>query len=272
MTFPDENLSVILSREELSFLLFLVKANFIPGMDSDPAGEPTPEQQKRSLAEAERALRARDLAKVDENGDVAVREKLLLMAGVCAYSELTITLHQFPSQRQPRRVFWHIQSGVIVMHTRPEPPLHGLEFLLGRDGLHNNILQACQMINQPALSLPAINATNALVKTVREAAPQNVKQAVRLLVEQDVAEQSAQEICGVLSSEYIVSALHLAANQNGNTIRQSMTLLTGTSSSWLMTNTGEDHVILETIDLPDFLTRLESWTGFATWIESPAQY
>lgn len=266
MTAPDETLSVILSREELSFLLFLLKATFIPGLDPDPVGEPSPEQQKRNLALAERALRARDLVKVDENGDVVVREKLLLMAGVCAYPELTIALHQFPSRGQPKRIFWHIQSGVIMMHTRPEPPLHGLEFLSGRDNLHDRILASCLVTEKPLVPMAPIRTTNALIKDVRESAPMDMKKAVQVLVSQDVSLESAQEISQVLAGEYTVSALHLAARQENESFRESMTILTGSSSTWLMTSAKDDHVSLQAIDQASLLALLQRWTGLATWL------
>jgi hypothetical protein len=266
MTTPDENLSVILSRDELSFLLFLLKATFIPGLDPDPMGEPTPEQQKRNLAQAERALRARDLAKVDESGNVVVREKLLLMTGICAYPELTITLHQFPSQGQPKRVFWHVRSGVIVMHTRPEPPLHGLEFLPGRDNLHAHILTSCLVTEKTTVPLAPIQATNALIKDVRESAPKDVEKAIQTLTSQGATLESAQEISRVLAGEYTVSALHLAAKQENDGLREAMTILTGSSSVWLMKGIEDDRVSLETVDQPSLLEILQPWTGLVTWL------
>ena len=101
MAVPAENLAVQLSREELIFLLFTLKTDFIPGLDPEPR-EHGSDQKNLSLLFAERALRARDLVAVDAPGNLVVRETLMLMIATCAYSEMMISLHHFPRIQPPR--------------------------------------------------------------------------------------------------------------------------------------------------------------------------
>ena len=56
--------NILLSRDELLLVLTLLEAQYIPGLDIDPLGERSAEQQDLAFVVAARGLRARDLARV----------------------------------------------------------------------------------------------------------------------------------------------------------------------------------------------------------------
>ena len=220
MVAPAENLKVRLSREELLFLLFTLKTDFIPGLDADPVGELSQEQKNLGLVYAERALRARDLVAVNENGALVVREALLLMIGTCAYSPMMITLHHFSTYDVPKQMFWHIRNGVTVAHTRPDAPLHDFAFVPNRETLVQQIIDECTILIIEKNNYPEIATTNAILKTVREQATKNLEEFIQTLVSQAVPTEAAKEICSILAGKHYVSALHLAVRQEDKTLLQ----------------------------------------------------
>lgn len=272
MAVPIENLSVQLSREELLFLLFTLKTDFIPGLDPDPLGELDKNQKNLSLLFAERALRARDLVNIDEKGGLVVRESLLLMIATCVYSEMMISLHHFPATTSPRMTFWHVRSGVIVSHTRPDAPLHGFALLKNSADLKQQILDGCNLLSSDGLEYPEIITTNAALKTTREDSLKNIRHAIKGLVSNGANPQSAQEICGVLAGEHSVSALHLAFQLPDKTSQQeSATVLSGKTSSWLMTNLEQEKVSLKSISKQVLSEMLQRWSSSAgSGLEIPA--
>src|SRR5512145_1990409 len=116
----SEPIQILLSREELLFVLNLLQAGFIPGLDDDPLGELTAEQQAFALTVAGRALRARELAQQHPDGQWVVHNNLLLAVGGCAYAQGIISVYHWPSNSAlPRRFFGHLRENQAIAHTRP---------------------------------------------------------------------------------------------------------------------------------------------------------
>lgn len=273
MAASTEHLSVLLSREELAFLLYILKTDFIPGLDPDPLGETSKEQKALALAHAERALRARDLVTVDEKGELEIRETLLLMIGTCAYPELMISLHHFPTNAAPSRTFWNLRSGVIVAHNRPQPPLHGFSLLKNRDLLRQQIVDSCKLITEDKPDLPQIVTTNQIIKVVRETSTKDLSGAIKKLTSIGTDGRAAKELCAVLAGQHAVSALHLATQSADQTpLQEAVTVLSGQTSTWLMTSLEQpDQVSLKVINQDEIFDLLTRWTDMAeNWPEIPS--
>jgi len=262
MATPVEELNILLSREELVFLLFLLKVDFIPGLDADPLGNLSKEQKNLGLAYAERSLRARGLVSIDEKGELVVREALLLMVGTCAYPELMISIHHFPTKIPPSQVYWNAKSGVAVAHTRPDAPLHGFGFIKDRNTLVQQILDSCQLVSDNKPSLPVIVTTNLMLKIAREGSVKDFPGTVKKLISSGIDPGSAQELCKVLATDHSVSALHLVSQKpNSPPLQESVTVLSGQSSTWLMMNGKEDNVSLTATSKIEISEFLLGWTG-----------
>ncbi len=265
----EENLSVVLSREELVFLLYVLKANFIPGLDPDPLGELPKEYKNFGLAYAERSLRARGLIDLDDTGNPVVREAIILLVGTCAYPEMMISLHHFPSSAAPTRTFWHAQSGVIVSHTRPDAPLHEFSFVKDRLFLGDQILAACQLKTDARADFKEIRTTNKTLKAVRQMAGNDLGAAIKTLAGGSASLESATELCHILAGEHSVSALHLATkNQEKTPVQETFSVLSGQNSTWMMTGQDGDDVLLSVINAQDLKDRFARWISLSgNWPE-----
>ena len=112
--------AILLSREELLAVLDALEANTIPGLDEDPLGDMTPEGRQLAVTVARRALQARELGRVEDDGTFLLHRALLTAVGVCAYSQSAILAFHWPAgSDEATRFFGHIRDGDAVMHTRP---------------------------------------------------------------------------------------------------------------------------------------------------------
>lgn len=133
-------LKILLSRDELLLVLGQLDAGYIPGLDDDPLGELTPEQQSLALTVAGRGLMARELAGLTEEGDLLVHVALLTAVGVCAWSQNAVFAYRWPAgSNAPARYFGHIRGDVAVAHTRPQEVLHLFSLLPSRTALIDEV-------------------------------------------------------------------------------------------------------------------------------------
>ena len=78
----SEAINILLSREELLYVLNILQAQTIPGLDADPLGQMDGPQHQLALVVAERALRARELAISHNGSGMVVHNALLTAVGV----------------------------------------------------------------------------------------------------------------------------------------------------------------------------------------------
>jgi len=201
-----------------------------------------------------------------------VREEILLMVGTCAFPEFLIAAHSFPFAGVPKRFFWNGRSGVIVAHERSEAPLHHLSFLANRDALLKDIQLLSRVENPEKIHFDGFKATNNLLKTVREQVQKSKKKATTALEKAGASSDSAKEICSLLSGEHVVTALHsLISRPEGESIRESATLLTGKTSTWLLENMDDDNLFIKPVSGEYLNTLFTKWTSPAdNWIEIPS--
>jgi hypothetical protein len=232
-----EPINLLLSREELLFALNLLEAQFIPGLDPDPLGELTAEQRPLALTVAGRALRARELAQVQENGEWLLHNDLLTAIGGCAYAQSLISVyHWSPTADTPARYFGHIRGNNIVAHTRPEDVLHRFTLLPSREQLASQVLAFCGYDNGAAsptleLSLPA-----AALGQVRELAVAGERaKAEETLAEHSVAPDTAKAFVDILAASPKISILQtLKQQEEGAVQKQDLTLLQNDHQAWLI--------------------------------------
>lgn len=263
-----EQLSVTLSREELSFLLFLLKSTSILGFDDDPLDKLSGENAALTYAHAERSLRARDLVMIDADGKVVVRESLMLMVGTCAYPEFLIAAHSFPSNGTPSRMFWNGRSGVLVSHERPDAPLHRLSFIKGRGSLYQEILSFVGLKFKDKPNYNEFKISNSELKKAREVAPESLLKAKNILLTSGVPETTADEVATTLNANYIVTTFHVLISQDvGGAKRDAYTFLVGKTSAWLSIASDEENFVLKPVGVSGLNKLFSEWTSPAdAWI------
>lgn len=233
----DNAVTLLLSREELLFALNLLEAQFIPGLDPDPLGELTPAQRSLALTVAGRALRARELAQIQSNGDWLLHNDLLATVGGCAYAQSVISVYHWAAMAEtPARYFGHIRDSLMIAHMRPEDVLHRFTLLPSREQLLAQILAFCEYeagVDSPALelTLPA-----AVFGPVRElAAAGDLSKAVELMGAHAATPETAKLFAETLAGSPRISILQTLKQQGDGTVqKRDVTLLQNNNRAWLI--------------------------------------
>lgn len=224
---------IVLSREELLFVLQQLNATTLPGLDRDPLGELTPEGQQIALTVAERALQARGLVRRGQTNPatVHIHEKLLTAVGVCLYAQQAIFLyHRQAGQQRPTRYFGHLRENEVVAHTHPVTALHQFALLPSRDALFAELsaICACPVASplQGEFALPF--AVFEQIQQVSNGA------ATRLLTDANVEPSTADAFLTLLATDYRLSVLQIVNQRpDGNIAQQEMVLFHNDQVAWL---------------------------------------
>jgi hypothetical protein len=230
-----EPINILLSREELLFVLNSLEADFIPGLDAEPQGEITVAQELFAMTVAGRALRARELVR-QASGALEIHTALLTMIGVCVYSQNVLFVYHWPTTAEtPTRYFGHIRGNDIVAHTRPEDVLHLFSLLPGKEHLVNQVLAVCQYDDVPAspsLEFAAPSDTFAQVRQL--AGTGDVQNAVNLLIDNAVAADTAKTFVDTLAHSPRVSIMQAVKQPGDGTVqKRDFTLLQNGQQAWL---------------------------------------
>ena len=231
-----EPINILLSREELLFVLNSLEADFIPGLDMEPRGELTVAQELFAMTVAGRALRARELARVQAGGELEIHTALLTMVGVCAYSQNVIFVYHWPANAEtPRRYFGHIRGNDVVAHTRPEDVLHLFSLLPSKEQLINQVLTLCQYADVPASGSLEFSAPSETFAQVRQlASAGEVEKAVNLLINNSVATDTAKTFVDTLARSPRVSIMQTVKQPGDGTLqKRDFTLLQNGQQAWL---------------------------------------
>ena len=262
----SQPINILLSREELLLVLRLLQANAIPGIDADPLGPLTVEGEELALQVAGRALRARELARIQANGSLALHNLLLTAVGVCAYARHTIFVYHWPENgATPTRYFGHIRGEDIVAHTRPEDVLHLFSLLPDKGQLIEQVLAVCEYEETPAAPAMSVTMASEDFVRVRELADEKkVDAAVSRLTGAQADSQAAQALVGTLAHSPRVSSLQtLKQEENGRVTKHDFTILQNNQHVWFIAPaSGEASAPLQA----QTTTRVELQSLLAEWI------
>lgn len=242
----------VLSREELIFVLNKLQVSIVPGLDADPVGELTPEQQAWSMVTAQRALQARELVQIRSDGVVAVHNSVLTAVGICAYAERTVFVYHWPvNEDLPVRTFCHRRGDQAVFHRRPSDVLHEFTLMSASEDLADQILHACTYKDVRADGDYTFKLPNdAFVEARTRAAGNEVSSAQSVLIGVGVEEQAAQSFAETLAGTARVSILQMVKQEGGEVKKADLTLLQDGSYPWLLQPVEEDPTALTIKTLP----------------------
>ncbi|MCK6624499.1 MAG: hypothetical protein L6R45_04915 [Anaerolineae bacterium] len=259
-----EPVNILLSREELLFVLNELQADFIPGLDPDPQGELTLAQETFGITVAGRALRARELARQRPGGEVEIHTALLTMVGVCIYSQnVLFAYHWSGNATLPTRYFGHIRGNDIVAHTRPDEVLHLFSLLPNKEQLTNQVLAVCQYADVPAAPPLEFSAPGELFAQVRQlAGAGEAAKATDLLVGNGVTAETARTFVDTLAHAPKVSILQTVKQPGDGTVqKRDFTLLQNGHQAWLAIAAAEPDAPLriKTTSGAEIRTLLADW-------------
>lgn len=247
----DENgfepVDILLSREELIFVLDLLQAESIPGLDTDPLGELTAQQRAMAMVWAGRALRARQLGRLDENGELVLHQALLTAVGVCAYSSNAIFIFHWPrAGAEPSRYFGHIRGEHIASHTRPADVLHQFSLLPSQDHLLDQVFEFCGYEDGSEMTELTMTVSSTEFVRARELTSEGqMDAAIDLLTSDTVPAETAAAFVATLADSPRVSILQTLKQVDEDTVQKSdFTLVQNGEYTWFVAPAQEDEAAL----------------------------
>jgi hypothetical protein len=220
--------SVVLSREEVLAILHLTGLSAIPGLSDDPIANLTAEQRAFGLIVAERALRARGLAIITEEGRLLVQSVILEMLGTCALAaqSLYVTRIATPSGT-PAQLIAHRQEKRWVLHRRLELVLHTFQSVGGWLAAMEEIKAFCQWPNPvPGADFTLTIPNNALNSARELAASGHVPEARAALLATGNRPDAVEILIDVLSQAHVVTVIQYVIASSPDTVAiQSVTIL-----------------------------------------------
>lgn len=254
---------ILLSREELLYVLTVLDSPFLPGLDADPNGDLSQEQQDLALAIAERALRARQLVRIEPDGTVQLQRQLLAMVGTCAYAVRTIFVYHWPSGSEtPTRTFCHVRGENAVVHTRPDDVIHRFVLLASADHLVDEVLAACAYANRPVTTpQQGAVATHAFAQARQLADAGDPTQAAEVLA-QGGGGELAVPLAETLGHTPQVAIMQMVRQQGQTVEKRDLTLLQNGKAAWLIEateDTEEAHLTVKTAVDDELRTLIGGW-------------
>lgn len=239
----SEPIHFLLSREELLFVLNLLQAGFIPGLDNDPLGELTPEQQAFANTVAGRALWARELTQLHSDSQWVIHNNLLLAVGGCAYAQRIISVYHWPvNSTLPTRFFGHLWENNIVTHTRPADVLHRFSLLPSKEQLISQVLAVCDLEDGSASPHQELAVSSGDFVKIRElAGAGDTTGAVGILVTNGTLPETAQAFVSTLADSARISILQILDQvANGTVQKRDFTVLQNSQQTWLISTPASD--------------------------------
>lgn len=240
--FSSGPVNVILSRDELALVLSLLQAQTIPGLDPDPLGERSAEQQDAAFVTAARGLRARGLARARtpdqaDAAPLAIHAGVLAAVGACAFSAGALFVYHWPSRAElPLRIFGHLRDNAFVIHTPYEDVLHRFTVLASREELVDQALNVCQLREEPTARAGELRLAGDDFGQLRQLAEQgNLIQARALLDPARAPADLLNALLATLASQpqvTIVQVLRLA--DGGAAAQHDLTLVQSSNALWLV--------------------------------------
>lgn len=234
---PGADARVLLSYNELLVILRLLGAGGLPGVGADPLGELSADQQAYGLLVAERALRARELARGDEGGGLLVQRGVLELVGSCVLAQGTlIATHVHTGDGRAAQWFGHRLDATFVAHLLPDPVLHQFTQVGDRGGLVKLFGDLAGWPDCPAAPAAPLVLPGEIIAAVRERAPQNREAAAALLAAANAEGASATALLDVLAQPYGVTVVQAIHRRDADAAAvASVTVLSHTGGLWLMT-------------------------------------
>lgn len=259
-----QQVNIVLSRDELLFLLQAVKADFILGLDSEPMGDRSPEQQEIALTVAGRALQARGLVSKLDSGEIIVHNNLLEAIGTCAYPQQTLSIYHWPADSESTtRYFAHLRAGTVVAHLRPQDVLHLISKLPSKEYLIEQVLNLCKCSENLLDKDIHLSLRNADLTTVRTLAEEGKTQAaIDLLAQQGIQPETSTPFVEALTHRPHISIVQILKQQQNNTLaRNECTIIQNERYSWLLLPQNENSSTLsvQSTNKVDLREKLLTW-------------
>ena len=228
-------LNITLSHEELGLLLRLLNLAPIPGLR--PTFAATPEQEAFGLAVAARALRARELAQLDADGQFVLHTAVAALIGVVALPERAVVVQHIRTDVTVRDMYAARRGAAVVSYTTPEVGLYQFSALPDLATLIERVLAFCDGDDLPVPpAMPAFVIDDAALRAVRSSADAGDADAAEHgLLQAHAPPASAAALAAALTTPHRLSIIfEITPQGDAAPVVNEITLLGGAAGAWLM--------------------------------------
>lgn len=239
-----EPINVIVSRHELMVVLEALQATIVPGLGEDPLGDLSTEQQGLALIVAQRALEARGLINVDQEGTLTIHQMLLDAIGTCVFAPKALMLFHWPTGAEaPIQYYGHVGEESFVAHTRPNNVLHAFSLLPSAQNIIDQVLSVCGIRNVPQTEDLSLSLSRSDFVTIRGLAETGeLDEAKSLLLTNGVSDETSATFIHALSDNPQISILQILHQVEDSSVeKRDLTLLQNGEMAWLITATTDDE-------------------------------
>jgi hypothetical protein len=221
-----ERTVVVLSREELTVILRLLKAPGMIGYDQSwlnaaPDGS-LPADTRRILEVAANALIARGFLATtgdipsEQYFEVTMPASLIAMVAACAFGEYSVSLTVRTLQKN-YQAYLHELQGMGVIHTEPQPAIHQFDAVNGREGIRQVIMASMRIDNQQVPDLPPASiSAETFERVVDRTLNGMVSEAKQLLTQSGMTDGITESFSAILEDLQAVSSLRMNSPKSPN--------------------------------------------------------
>ena len=228
-------MELLLSREEVFFVLDVLQTQFLPGLDQDPDGDLTKEERAIAVRTAGRALQARQLLQVRAGGEFALHNTLLRVLGVCAYSQGTVFVYHWPpGSPNPIRSFFHTRGNDGVIHVRHNSVIHRFTLVPAHE-IAQRVLEACAFQPEESPGSVEVLVSNQGFLQARELAERGeVGAATQLFQQEGASLEQAQKIAKSLAGTTTISILQVVKQESASVRKRDITFVQNGVHRWMV--------------------------------------
>lgn len=251
---------MVLSQEELIYVIGLLKGESIPGLDLQSFIDLNQEEKELVLMITERALRARGLAAMDEEGQLLLNRQMLDLVTTCLMAEKGILCQFLPKGEGPGEGFNVFgNQGQWVAKWMVQPGLYSVITLPNEEQLLETVLAATSCQTLPGGSFTPLAFSEAVLAEGRRLAAENgVEPAARLWVDNGGDPQAAAAVAGLLHRVPDVAVIHLFNRKGEQAEVKSMTIILDQACSVLLQHQNNIFEVAP-FTTDDMTTMIKEW-------------
>lgn len=208
----NTDLVVNLSQEELLYILNLIQASTILGIDPDIFKDASEREIGVAVEVAGRALVARGFIKPNGNSNIKIDEVPLSLVGTCARPSYSVLIEIVRPERT-MKIYWHGTEHLTVEHIVIAPGIHKLRALSLQDKLIERLSEHLTFKSGKKLQFNSIKKIERQVyQQSRDFAIKNQSdRAEQVLIRNGVATVDAQQFVNMLTkaeTTYTIGFIH----------------------------------------------------------------
>lgn len=236
VTSVDSYPAVLLSREEVLAILSVLGVGALPGLGPEPIGKLSNEQIAYGIVGAERALRARGLARISNEGHLLIDQYVLDMVGSCAFAEGSqiITVTDVPGGLT-QMYFAYRRRELFVLQTSPSSQLFLYQTQPNQSALTETLISLCDVpVGLTAATEPILVSDEVLAQVRDLAVAGRADNAKNLLQTHLAGTASVDALISIITGHHRVAIFQsIAFGEDDTAAVQSVTIIYNDEDLWL---------------------------------------